>query len=218
MTRLVICRRPPRFRLREQRQRALEADGHHIVVGAERAIVVAVLHVRTEPAKAGEHRLRRVGMRPELARQSSRSFNASSSVTVVSVCPPVSDDRFGFCFDPRPAFRPSCTYAPKRPMNRVDLHVGLRIDAEQARAFGLRAMSVIAFSTLRIGRRHGRRQRRRLSRSAFAPAAGTDRSGRCARRSDRLTPDRRRCRSTDSRRALRLLDGFLEATMVLVAR
>src|SRR6185437_3815198 len=57
------------LRLGEQRHRAAEADGEHVVVLAQRLVEVLVLDVRAEAADGGDDLLAGVGMKAKLARQ-----------------------------------------------------------------------------------------------------------------------------------------------------
>ncbi len=55
--------------LGEQRDRPVEPDGQHVVVGAERFVDRAVLEIGTEAADAGGDRLAALGVAADLARQ-----------------------------------------------------------------------------------------------------------------------------------------------------
>jgi hypothetical protein len=57
------------LRRREQFHRAGQVDGKQIIGRFERPIVVAVLHVRSEAAEAGDDRLSRLGVEAKLPRQ-----------------------------------------------------------------------------------------------------------------------------------------------------
>src|SRR5690348_1303597 len=57
------------LRLGEQRHRAVEADGEHVVVLAERLVEILMLDVWAEAATGGDDLLAAVGMEAELARQ-----------------------------------------------------------------------------------------------------------------------------------------------------
>src|SRR5262249_43543444 len=198
------------------RERARQIDREQIVVRRERAIVVAVLHVRTEPAEAGDDRLPRFRVRAELARQLEQLERLLQR-----------DRRFSLAADERRAlwllFRSSFRrlaelhVRAEAAVNRVDVHPGPRIDAEDARTFGLRANQRRRLVDAEIGRRQVRRQRRRLPRPAFAllqeRAVAADAH---ADRFTRLGIDA----DVDERivgALLRLLHGMLEPAVALVA-
>src|SRR4029077_13738003 len=56
-------------RFSQQHDGAVQADRQHVVIGAERFEARSVLDVRAETADAGDNRLARLRMSPELARQ-----------------------------------------------------------------------------------------------------------------------------------------------------
>ena len=199
-----LWRRPAAFSARREGSSArIERDGEHIGVRFERSEFVAALHIRTEAAEVGNDGLAvgrmgadftRQGQQPQriVERQGRRSDRRCS------------DSAAGFgALNPGPAFRPAARTG-RSGRAGVDVLPGLGIDS---RARADRRPSRAGAPP--PSRRSVRRAAVVGGNDAVLPsrprrAGGTARSGRCGRGSADRSPDRRRPRSSDSRRLVGL--------------